>query len=271
MSVTWREGAELAPPRPDARGLARAAMRGVPLVALLGVGLALLLLLRLVERPLCHPRRPVTPWITVLACRGALRLLGIGTACHGVPLAGAGAVVVNHSSWLDILALNAARPVVFVSKTEVAGWAGIGWLARATGTLFVRREARGEAAIQARAVGDRVRGGETLVLFLEGTSSDGRRVLPFKPALLAGLLAPDLPAGTAVQPVTLSWEAPDGEDPRFYGWFGDAAFGPHALAVLASRRPGGVSIIYHAAIPVAGRNRKDLARHAEAAVRAALR
>ncbi len=58
-----------------------------------------------------------------------------------------GALVANHSSWLDIFVLNAAEPVYFVSKAEVAGWPGIGWLARATGTLFIRRDPR-EAAVQ---------------------------------------------------------------------------------------------------------------------------
>jgi 1-acyl-sn-glycerol-3-phosphate acyltransferase len=160
--------------------------------------------------------------------------------------------------------------VVFVAKSEVAGWPGIGWLARATGTLFVRREARGEVAAQARALAGRIEAGQVPVLFPEGTSTDGRRVLPFKPALLAGLLAPGLPERLAVQPVTLAYEAPTGEDPRFYGWFGGADFGPHALAVLAARRQGSVRVTFHLPIPVEGRDRKSLAAEAEARVRAAL-
>jgi 1-acyl-sn-glycerol-3-phosphate acyltransferase len=179
-------------------------------------------------------------------------------------------MLANHSSWLDVLVLNAQAPVVFVAKSEVAGWPGIGWLARATGTLFVRREARGEVAAQARALAGRIEAGQVPVLFPEGTSTDGRRVLPFKPALLAGLLAPGLPERLAVQPVTLSYEAPPGEDPRFYGWFGGADFGPHALAVLAARRQGSVRVTFHPPIPVEGRDRKSLAAEAEARVRAAL-
>lgn len=270
MSVTWREGPDLVPARPGAGGYLRACLRGVPLLLLLGVGLGLKMLLRAVEKPLCHPRRPVTPWITVLVCRSALRLLGVRLRILGQPMRGAGAMVANHSSWLDIFALNAQRPVVFVSKAEVAGWPGIGPLARATGTLFIRRESRGEAAQQARAVAERLGNGETLAFFPEGTSTDGRRVLPFKPALFAGLLAPGLADELAVQPVTLSWEAPEGEDPRFYAWWGGMEFGPHALAVLAARRPGRVRITYHPPIPVPGRDRKSLAAEAEAAVRSAL-
>ena len=270
MTVTWREGPDLVPARPGAAGYLRAALRGVPLLLLLGLGLGVKMLLRVVEKPLYHPRRPVTPWITVLVCRGALRLLGFRLRVSGRPIRGAGAMVANHSSWLDILVLNARTPVVFVSKAEVAGWPGIGLLARVTGTLFIRRESRSEAARQARAVAERLANNETLLFFPEGTSTDGRRVLPFKPALFAGLLAPGLPEGLAMQPVTLSWEAPEGEDPRFYAWWGGMEFGPHALAVLAAGRLGRLRITYHPPIPVAGRDRKSLATQAEALVRSAL-
>lgn len=270
MSLTWREGPEPAQAPLGAGGCLRAALRGVPLILLLALGLGAKLFLRILERPLCHPRRPVSPWVTVLVCRAALRILGLRARIEGTPLHGPGGIVANHSSWLDIFALNSASRVVFVSKAEVAAWPGIGLLARATGTLFVRREARHQAAEQAREVARRLASGETLLLFPEGTSTDGRRVLPFKPSLFAGFLAPDLPDGLAVQPVTLRWEGPAGEDPRFYSWWGDMAFGPHALTVLAARRSGRVRITYHAPIPVAGRDRKALAAEAEAAVRSAL-
>jgi lyso-ornithine lipid O-acyltransferase len=270
VSVTWREGPDPMPARPDAAGWARVALRGAPLLLLLVLGLVLKMAVRLVERPLCHPSRPVTPWITVLVCRGALRLLGLRVEVAGRPMRGAGAMVANHSSWLDIFALNAQAPAVFVSKAEVAAWPGIGLLARATGTLFIRRESRAEASEQARAVSERLCNGETLLFFPEGTSTDGRRVLPFKSALFAGLLGTGLPQGLIVQPVSLSWKAPEGEDPRFYAWWGGMDFGPHALAVLAVRRSGGFRITYHPPIPVEGRDRKSLAAEAEAAVRSAI-
>jgi 1-acyl-sn-glycerol-3-phosphate acyltransferase len=270
VRLTWREEPDpvLAPPGPA--GLVRAIARGVPLLLLLVLGLAVKMLLRLVERPLCHPRRPVTPWITVLVCRCALRLLGVQVYRKGRPTTAPGALVANHSTWLDIFALNAQAPVVFVSKAEVARWPGIGLLARSTGTLFIRRESRSEVTEQAQAVTERLSAGETLLFFPEGTSTDGKRVLLFKPALFAGLLAPGLPDGLGVQPVTLAWQAPGGEDPRFYAWWGDMEFGPHALAVLAARRPGSVRITFHPPIPVSGRDRKSLAADAEAAVRSAL-
>lgn len=269
MSLTWRGDSELVLPAPGMLGLARAALRGVPLLLLLTAGLAASLLLRAVERPLCGPRRPVTSWVAVAVSRAALRLLGLRVAVRGRRFAGPGALVANHSSWLDVLVLNAQGPAVFVAKSEVAGWIGIGWLARATGTIFVRREARGEAAAQVRALASRLGAGQTIVLFPEGTSTDNRRVLPFRSALFAGLAAPGLPEGLAVQPVTLRYRAPPQADPRFYGWFGGASFGPHALAVLAAPRQGGVRVTLHPPIPAAGRHRKSLAAQAEAAVRSA--
>jgi 1-acyl-sn-glycerol-3-phosphate acyltransferase len=251
-------------------GMVRALLRGGPLLLILSLGLGLTLLLRPAERSFGHARRLVTPWITVLVCRASLRALGVRLRVEGRPMTGRGALVANHSSWLDILALNAQAPMIFVAKSEVAGWPGLGLLARATGTLFIRRESRREVAEQARAVAERLSVGETLLLFPEGTSTDGRRVLPFRPALFAGLLAQAPSANVRVQPVTLSWLAPEGQDPRFYAWWGDMAFGPHALAVLAARRQGEVRITFHAPIEVDGRDRKSLAAECEAAVRSAL-
>jgi 1-acyl-sn-glycerol-3-phosphate acyltransferase len=270
MSLTWRGGEEIVPARPVGLGWLRVGIRATLLAALLSAGLVVMMLARIVEGPLCRPRRPATPWITVVVCRAALRILGLRVRAAGAPDRGPGVVVANHSSWLDVFALNAQGPVVFTAKAEVAGWPGIGWLARATGTLFVRREARGEAAGQARAVGQRLRAGERLLFFPEGTSTDNRQVLPFRTALFEGLLAPGLPDGVTVQPVTLSWQAPEGEDPRFYAWYGAADLLPHALAVLSARRTGGVRITWHPPIPAAGQDRKRLARAAEEAVRSAL-
>jgi 1-acyl-sn-glycerol-3-phosphate acyltransferase len=85
--------------------------------------------------------------------------------------------VANHAGWLDIFTLNAVQRVYFVSKSEVAAWAGVGVLARVTGTVFIDRQAR-QAAEQARMLQDRLAAGHRLLFFPEGTSSDARRVHP---------------------------------------------------------------------------------------------
>jgi 1-acyl-sn-glycerol-3-phosphate acyltransferase len=246
----------------------RIVRRGVPLAVLVFGGLMLLLAVRMIEAPLNGQRRPVTPSITRFVCRNAFRIMGMGWKAEGRPLAGAGAVVANHSSWLDIFALNAGDRVYFVSKAEVAGWPGIGWLARATGTVFIRRNPR-EAHDHVAVFQRRLAAGHRLVFFPEGTSTDGRGVLPFKTTLFEAFLDPDLKAGLTIQPVSVTYLAPPGGDPRFHGWWGSMDFGPHLARILAAPDPGAVRLVYHAGLTVAGfTDRKSLARAAEAAVRA---
>jgi len=178
-----------------------------------------------------------------------------------------GAYVANHVSWLDIFVLNAGKRVYFVAKSEVRGWGGIGWLARGTGTVFIRRDRR-EAVAQTRLFEDRLIAGHHLLFFPEGTSTDGRQVLNFKPTLFEAFLSKRLRDRLRVQPVTLRYSAPQGVDDRFYGWWGDMEFGPSLLQILAAPRQGAVTVIYHPPLPVAaGLDRKHLARQAEAAVR----
>ena len=267
---SWRgDGPPMAMPRITPAGWLRVALRGGGMILWLAFGVLVLLLMRLPERLLAGPRRPVTgPWVQAV-CRLCLAILGLRWRRVGQPMRGPGAVVANHSSWLDILTLNAALPVFFVSKAEVAGWPGINILTRVTDTHFVRRDPR-LAAAQAAEFAARTRAGHRLLFFPEGTSTDGRRVLPFKPTLFQAFLDPALPAGLAVQPVTAAYHAPAGRDPRFYGWWGDMGLGPHLLAVLAQAPQGSVVVTLHPPVAVAGRDRKTLARDCEAAVRAGL-
>lgn len=266
--ATWRGAAPPPLPRPGPLGWALAAVRLVAVLLVLGPGVLLILPLRGVERLVAGPRRPVTgPWVQGV-CRLTLWCLGIGWRRVGAPMRGPGAMVANHSSWLDILVLNAAAPLFFVSKAEVAGWPGINILTRVTNTHFVTRDPR-LARQQAAEFAARTQAGHRLLFFPEGTSTDGRRVLPFKPTLFQAFLDPDLPAGLAIQPVSVAYAAPEGRDPAFYGWWGDMALGPHLLAVLAQPRQGHVTVTLHPPIPVAGHDRKSLAAAAEAAVRRA--
>ena len=268
MSATWREGDPM--PLPGPRGVAgwwRVIRRGLPAVLVLLLGVALILPLRGIERLFHGRRRPWTGPHVQLVCRLVLACIGIGWRRVGRPMRGPGAVVANHSSWLDILVLNAALPVIFVSKAEVASWPGINILTRVTDTHFVARDPR-LAAAQAEEFAARTRAGHRLLFFPEGTSTDGRRVLPFKPTLFQGFLAPDLPDGLAIQPVSADYRAPDGADPRFYAWWGDMDLGPHLLSVLAAPRQGGVVVTLHPPLAVSGRTRKSLAVKSEELVRA---
>lgn len=267
MSFTWSD----APP-PEARpvgalGWVRAILKGGALGLLVFGGLALLMLVRLIEAPVFGIRRPWTPWITQVVCRNAFRIIGMRHTVTGEQMRQPGAVVANHSSWMDIFALNARKRVYFVSKSEVAAWPGIGWLARATGTVFINRDRR-EAKAQAQVFEERLTAGHKLLFFPEGTSTDGQRVLPFKSTLFAAFFAEGLRDILHVQPVTVIFTAPEGEDPRFYAWWGDMDFGSHLFKVLSAPRQGSVEIVYHRPLKVADFDgRKELALAADAAVR----
>ena len=139
MSIAWDSGVPPAFPPIRFWGWVRVILRVIALGLLVFGGLLILLIVRLIEQPLYGLHRPVTPHITQFVCRNALRILGIGYSNSGNVMKGRGAVVANHSSWLDIFVLNAAKRIYFVSKSEVASWPGIGWLARATGTVFIER------------------------------------------------------------------------------------------------------------------------------------
>ncbi|MDO5647444.1 1-acyl-sn-glycerol-3-phosphate acyltransferase [Paracoccus sp. (in: a-proteobacteria)] len=268
--ATWREGVPPDLPGPQgAAGWWRVLRRGAPAVAVLLVGVLLILPLRAVEWLIFRARRPWTGPFVQGVCRLVVACIGIRWTRRGQPMRGPGAVVANHSSWLDILVMNAAAPVFFVSKSEVATWPGINILTRVTNTHFVTRDPK-LARAQADEFAARIRAGHRLLFFPEGTSTDGRRVLPFKPTLFQGFLDPDLPDGLAIQPMTAVYRAPDGADARFYGWWSDMALGPHLLTVLSAPRQGSVTVMLHPPVPVGGQTRKTLAAATETAVRAGL-
>lgn len=263
--MTWESADEPAAPAIGLAGWTRACLRGGSLGIVTFGCLGLLLLVRLVERPLFGQRRPVTPYITQFVCRSAFVLLGIRRTVIGRPMRRGGAVVANHGSWLDIFTLNAAQRVYFVSKSEVRDWLGIGWLARATGTVFIERRTR-EAGTHRDMIAERLAVGHKLLFFPEGTSTDGRRVLPFRSTLFDAFFKAGVDDLT-IQPVTVVYHAPQGEDPRFYGWWGDMDFGSHLLKVLAAPRQGSVEVTYHPPLQVAEfANRKELAQRAHGVV-----
>ena len=250
-------------------GWVRVVLRGTILGLVTYGCLFILLILRLIERPLCGLNRPVTPHITQFVCRSALRVMGIRLETRGTPMRNRGAVVANHGSWLDIFTLNAPQRIYFVSKSEVASWPGIGWLARATGTVFINRDRR-EAKAQTELFEARLDAGHKLLFFPEGTSSDGRRVLPFKPTLFAAFFSDHLQPYLKIQPVTVIYTAPPGREPRFYGWWGDMEFGPHLLQVLATRPQGKVEVVFHEPVAIhVFADRKALAAYCEDKVRSA--
>lgn len=265
--MTWEGDPPPSFGRIGPRGWVRIARRAGAIILVILLGLILKIPLRLIEAPVHGARRPWTPHITRIVCRVSLWAMGLQYSREGAPMIGQGAIVANHSSWLDIFVLNASDTLYFVSKSEVAGWPGIGFLARVTGTVFIARDRR-EAQAQKGLFEDRLGAGHRLLFFPEGTSTDGLRVLPFKPTLFAAFFAPTLADIISVQPVSVTYFAPDGDDPRKYGWWGEMSFDSHLLATLALPRQGRVEVVYHPALKVSDfKNRKALASAAENAVR----
>ena len=227
--------------------------------------LAVFLLVRLFEWPF---GRIITPGITRLVCRSCLLIMGLYPKVHGTPMCSPGCVVANHSSWIDIFVLNAPQRIFFVSKSEVRNWFGIGILGRVTGTVFIERNMR-QSLVQKGIFFTRLLQGNKLLFFPEGTSTDGQQIDPFKSTLFAALFEPAISKELLVQPVSVYYRSPKGEDPRFYAWWGDSNMWVHLRKVLTSAGGGTVSLTFHEPLKVADYpNRKALARQCELIVRA---
>jgi 1-acyl-sn-glycerol-3-phosphate acyltransferase len=129
-----------------------------------------------------------------------LRLIGITLHAHGVPRPGAKLVVSNHVSWLDIAAIHAVIPEAhFVSKADVKQWPLIGKLVAGAGTLFIERDKKRDALRVVHQMAEALKAGDTVAVFPEGTTGDGRTLLPFH----ANLLHAAVTTATPVQPVVL--------------------------------------------------------------------
>jgi 1-acyl-sn-glycerol-3-phosphate acyltransferase len=185
-------------------------------------------------------------------------------------------MVSNHTSYLDILAIGGSARVSFVAKSEVAGWALFGTFARLQRTVFVDRQHRSRTGEARDQIAARLKEGDALVLFPEGTSDDGNRVLPFKSALMG---AAETNVGTndrivhvPVQPVSVTYIGvhglPMGREYRpLYAWYGDMDLVPHLWESLVTG-PVDVVIEFHEPLSVdAAGGRKKLAMLAEEMVR----
>lgn len=159
------------------------------------------------------------------ACRRLLKIFGVSVASHGRPASGA-VIVANNLGYLDILVVASVTPVVFVSKKEVRSWPVFGWFAEKAGTRFIDRNKRGDVARIAEEIGPVIAERLNIVIFLEGTSSDGRDVLPFK----ASLLEPAVRHGWPVVPAALRYAVPAGRSAeQEVCWWGGMTLGPHLL------------------------------------------
>ncbi len=208
-----------------------------------------------------HGFKPSLAVRTRLLQRNARRVLRVFATSveDSGPRPKTGLLVCNHLSYLDILALGSLMPAVFVSKYEVRRWPVLGWFSRMSGTIFVRREQRSDVARITQEIQAVMRGGHLVVLFPEGTSSDGRQVLPFK----SSLLEPATGADHELFVGHIAYVIPEGSVEDDVCYWGDMEFFPHAVKLLT--RPRVAASVQFCHVQAGGGGRKDLARqlHAE--------
>ncbi|MBF5057887.1 1-acyl-sn-glycerol-3-phosphate acyltransferase [Alcanivorax sp. 521-1] len=201
-------------------------------------------------------RDPHRPEILLAKQRWCLRLLaimGVELRVHGALRGGPVFLVANHVSWLDIPVIAAARPCHFLSKAEVARWPVIGWLARSVGTLFIRRGA-GESRAKAGEIREHLALGRGILVFPEGTTTDGTAVRRFFPRLFAA--AEDAP----VQTVAVRYRDAAGQVDRSLAFIDDDELHHHLWRLLGRERIV-VDLTFGPPVPAAEpRERARLAR-----------
>lgn len=194
---------------------------------------------------------------------GLVRLLPLKVQLIGKPTSDAALWVCNHVSWMDIAVLGAHSPLSFLSKWEVRQWPVIGWLARAAGTLFIKRGQAGGQAIEAQ-LGSRLGSGLSLVIFPEGTTTAGDRVRTFHGRLFSSALA----ARVAIQPVAIAYHR-DGQRDSTAPFIGDDEFHHHLWRLLGAKQIS-VRIQFLQPVPSEGYTRNQLARAAQSQISQAL-
>jgi 1-acyl-sn-glycerol-3-phosphate acyltransferase len=208
--------------------------------------------------------------------RQVCKIVGIRLDVEGEVAEEQGVLLIsNHVSWLDITVLSAVAPVSFVAKQEVASWPFVSWLAKLQRSVFVDRTRRNKVGEKANEILERLASGDHVVLFAEGTSSDGNSVLPFKTALFAAakpVNGPRMGAKVSAQTLALTY-------PKIYGlpvcrrgrhviaWYGDMDMASHVWRLLGLG-PIDAHIRIGPPVPLDEfPDRKVLARYAEKKVR----
>ena len=182
--------------------------------------------------------------------------------------------VSNHISWVDIIVIGSLAPIAYVAKSEVGNWPLVGATARMQRTVFVDRKRRQQTGDAIGDIVERLASGTSVVLFAEGTSSDGNRVLPFRSALVGAVKEAGVRAkqGVLIQPMSICYTrlngVPMGRQHRpTVAWYGDLDFMPHIKALIEC---GAIDAVVSYGEPVAAdgtSDRKAMTKSLEGAVR----
>ncbi|WP_201862641.1 lysophospholipid acyltransferase family protein [Microvirga soli] len=210
--------------------------------------------------------------------RAFLKIFNVRVIERGTPPGRAATIVVsNHVSWLDIPVIGSLHPLSFIAKSEIEGWPVVGFMATLQRSVFIDRQRRKATAEVNDALAHRLVKGEVVVLFAEGTTSDGNRLLPFRSSLVGAAqtaLMHDSVERVLMQPLAITYTHRHGlpvtrRDRPFIAWYGDMDLASH-LRMFIQGIPLDVVVTWGEPMPFNG-NRKQATAFAEAEVRRALR
>jgi 1-acyl-sn-glycerol-3-phosphate acyltransferase len=231
-----------------------------PLIILwLGVGAVMTAAVAIGTGLAAEKTRHYRPRLTRFWMRGLIAILPLRIHCHGKPTEQTSLLVSNHISWLDIVVIGAQAPVHFLSKAEVRQWPIVGWLANAAGTLFIQRgQATGQSLYEQLC--NALQQGDNVVIFAEGTTTEGDHIRPFHGRLLGCAIETSAP----VQPVALAYRQ-GGKRDVIAPFVNDDEFSSHLLRLLGSP-PIDVEIHFLPLVHCQNLSRNQLAREVRSAV-----
>lgn len=244
-------------------------LRTIAVVLILGLGTLVLMPLQMLATRFDWPLARTLPWYWQ---RVARKLIRLRVRVEGKPAPPPLLITANHISWLDITVLGSVLPLSFVAKAEVAGWPVLGTLARLQRTIFIDRTRRSQTGSATRAIAQRVGKGDVMVLFAEGTTGDGNRILPFRSALIGAASAAAEGSTITVQPVAVTYTRIQGipvgcADRPDIGWYGDMDFIAHFRRLIGH---GAIDAVVSFGDPIPcgpGADRKAIAAECYASVR----
>ncbi len=194
--------------------------------------------------------------------RMLLAILGLQFRVRGTPVGPPALIVANHISWVDIPALGAVSFGHFVAKSEISAWPIIGWLARQAGTFYIKRGDRKASAGVAERMSAAFRSHQSVILFPEGTSTDGQGVRAFH----ARLFAAAIEAGCPVQPVSLNYPDYKGSIHQAAPFIGEDTLLQHMWRLLQARGEFVVDVQFLPPQPSSGLTARTLAEHSRMAI-----
>lgn len=231
---------------------------------------------------LCHLK--IAHILPVLVHRAATVIMGIRVEIRGEPPRQLPTLVVsNHVSWLDIVIISSVQPFSFIAKSEIEKWPVFGVLAKLQNSIFIDRQRRTATAKANHAIAERLKNGDAIVLFAEGTTGDGTRLEPFRSSLIGAAHTmfkqdPEMAnqVSVAIKPLAISYTKRNGlpitrRDRPQIAWYGDMELAPHLWAFLKSGTLD-VTLSWGDAIPLlATTDRKRVTATAETTVKKLLR